>query len=108
VRNFPDRESNFREVLRVLEPGGRYLILEFSRPPIPPVRWFYHAYLRICIPLIGALVAGDRASFVYLNDSIRRFPGPAQLAAELRRAGFSHCSWRNLTFGIVAVHVATK
>ena len=108
VRNFPEREANFREVLRVLKPGGRYLVLEFSRPPLPPVRWLYHAYLRFGIPLIGAAVAGDRASFVYLNDSIRSFPAQARLAAELRRAGFSHCTWRDLTFGIVAVHVAVK
>jgi demethylmenaquinone methyltransferase/2-methoxy-6-polyprenyl-1,4-benzoquinol methylase len=108
VRNFPDRAANFREVLRVLRPGGRYVVLEFSRPPFAPFRWLYHLYLNVGIPTIGALLAGDRESFTYLNRSIRTFPAQAALAAELRAAGFKTVSWRNLTFGIVAVHVAVK
>jgi demethylmenaquinone methyltransferase/2-methoxy-6-polyprenyl-1,4-benzoquinol methylase len=108
VRNFPDRAANFREVLRVLRPGGRYVILEFSRPPFAPFRWLYHVYLNVGIPLIGALLAGDRESFVYLNRSIRTFPRQAVLASELRAAGFTTVTWRNLTFGIVAVHTAVK
>lgn len=108
VRNFPDRAANFREVLRVLKPGGRYLVLEFSRPTFAPWRALYHFYLRTMIPLIGGLVAGDRESFVYLNDSIRSFPEQEALAAELREAGFSNVVWRNLTGGIVAVHLAVK
>ncbi|MDO8963769.1 MAG: bifunctional demethylmenaquinone methyltransferase/2-methoxy-6-polyprenyl-1,4-benzoquinol methylase UbiE [Coriobacteriia bacterium] len=108
VRNFPDRAANFREVLRVLVPGGRYVILEFSRPPFAPWRALYHFYLRTMIPLIGGLVAGDRDSFVYLNDSIRQFPAQEPLAAELRDAGFSNVTWRDMTGGIVAVHVAVK
>jgi demethylmenaquinone methyltransferase/2-methoxy-6-polyprenyl-1,4-benzoquinol methylase len=108
VRNFPDRAANFREVLRVLRPGGRYVILEFSRPPFAPFRWFYHLYLNVGIPLIGGALAGDRESFVYLNHSIRTFPPQAALAAELRAAGFTTVTWRDLTFGVVAVHVAVK
>jgi len=108
VRNFPDRERNFAEVLRVLKPGGRYVILEFSRPPFGPWRGIYHVYLRQAIPLIGGALTGDRAGFVYLNDSIRQFPRQEALAAELRDAGFSAISWTDLTGGIVALHTAVK
>lgn len=108
VRNFPDRAANFREVLRVLKPGGRYLILEFSRPTFAPVRGLYHFYLRTVIPLIGERVAGDRASFVYLGDSIHQFPDQRALADELLAAGFRAVEWRNLTFGVVAIHRAAK
>jgi len=108
VRNLPDREANFREVFRVLKPGGRYVILEFSRPSLAPYRWGYHLYLRAIVPSIGALLASDRESFVYLNDSIRQFPNQAALAAELRAAGFTAISWENRTGGVVAIHTAVK
>jgi len=108
VRNLPERERNFAEVLRVLKPGGRYVILEFSRPPFGPWRGVYHVYLRQAIPAIGGVLTGDREGFVYLNDSIRQFPRQEELAAELRAAGFSAISWDDLTGGIVALHTAVK
>ncbi|NTW28715.1 MAG: bifunctional demethylmenaquinone methyltransferase/2-methoxy-6-polyprenyl-1,4-benzoquinol methylase UbiE [Coriobacteriia bacterium] len=108
VRNLPRRESNFAEALRVLKPGGRYVILEFSRPTFAPWRAVYHVYLRYVIPTIGWLLTGDRAGFVYLNDSIRQFPRQEALAVELRDAGFSAVTWENLTGGIVALHTAVK
>lgn len=108
VRNFPERERNFAEVLRVLTPGGRYVILEFSRPTFAPWRGFYHTYLRHVIPLIGGLLTGDRAGFVYLNDSIRQFPTQSDLAAELKAAGFTDVTWVNMSGGIVALHTAVK
>jgi demethylmenaquinone methyltransferase / 2-methoxy-6-polyprenyl-1,4-benzoquinol methylase len=108
VRNLPDRAANFAEVMRVLKPGGRYVILEFSRPSFAPWRWFYHLYLRLVIPAIGGLLTRDRASFVYLNDSIRSFPAQAALSAELRAAGFTAISWEDRTGGVVAIHVAVK
>lgn len=108
VRNFPERGRNLSEVLRVLKPGGRYVILEFSRPPFAPWRALYHFYLRHAIPLIGGVLTGDRAGFVYLNDSIRQFPVQEALAAELETAGFSAVSWKNMSGGIVALHVGVK
>jgi demethylmenaquinone methyltransferase/2-methoxy-6-polyprenyl-1,4-benzoquinol methylase len=108
VRNLPDREANFREVHRVLKPGGRYVILEFSRPPLAPYRWGYYVYLKTVVPAIGALLAQDRGAFVYLNDSIKQFPRQEGLAAELRAAGFTAISWQNRTGGVAAIHTAVK
>jgi len=108
VRNLPDREANFREVLRVLKPGGRYVILEFSTPAFAPFRALYHFYLRTVIPGLGGMLTGDRASFDYLNESILAFPDQRALAAALSQTGFSSVQWHNLTMGIVAVHVAVK
>ena len=107
VRNLPRREANFHEALRVLKPGGRYLILEFSTPAAL-FRPVYYMYLRTVVPLLGAWFASDPASYRYLSDSIRQFPPQEQLAAELRASGFREVYWRNLMFGVVAIHVATK
>jgi len=108
VRNLTDRMANFREVLRVLKPGGRYLVLEFSRPRSAFFRGVYHIYLRTIVPFFGWLIARDKESYEYLNDSIRAFPDQPTLAAELSKAGFSKVEWKDLTGGIVAVHVCTK
>lgn len=108
IRNLPDRPANLREVLRVLKPGGRYVVLEFSRPGFAPFRAIYHLYLHVIIPALGGRLTGDRESFEYLRDSIRKFPDQASLAAEMRAAGFTAISWQNLTGGIVAIHTALK
>jgi demethylmenaquinone methyltransferase/2-methoxy-6-polyprenyl-1,4-benzoquinol methylase len=107
IRNLPRRDANMREVLRVLKPGGRYLILEFSTPHAA-FRPIYYIYLKTVVPLLGALFASDPASYRYLHDSIRQFPPQTALAQELRDSGFREVYWRDLMFGIVALHVATK
>lgn len=108
LRNFTDRAGNYREVLRVLAPRGRYVVLEFTQPGFAPLRPFYRLYLRQLMPWIGARLAGDRAAFEYLHGSIAAFPDAPALAAEMVAAGFADVQFRKLSMGIVAVHVATK
>jgi demethylmenaquinone methyltransferase/2-methoxy-6-polyprenyl-1,4-benzoquinol methylase len=108
IRNMPDRAAGFRNAFRVLVPGGRYLILEFSSPRDRFFRPLFKFYAGQVIPLLGAVVAGDRASYQYLNDSIMQFPVPERLAAELCEAGFTEVRWIPMLFGAVNLHVATK
>lgn len=108
LRNFSDRRQAMREAARVLEPGGRYVVLEFGTPPNPVWRALYRVYLTHMIPFIGGLVTGDAAGFRYLRDSIKAFPPQDEIAAELREAGFSQVGYENRTGGIVAVYRAVK
>lgn len=108
VRNLARREENFREVRRVLKPGGRYVILEFAEPPSLPFRAAYHTYLATVVPLWGGLLARDPKAYRYLRDSIRAHLDPDQMAEELRGAGFARVEWQALTSGIVTVHLAVK
>ncbi|HEY3445525.1 MAG TPA: bifunctional demethylmenaquinone methyltransferase/2-methoxy-6-polyprenyl-1,4-benzoquinol methylase UbiE [Myxococcales bacterium] len=108
LRNFADRPANYREVRRVLKPGGRYVVLELTHPGFAPFKPVYWLYVRKVLPLFGARIAGDRAAYEYLHDSIQAFPDATALAAELAAHGFSKVEFEKLSFGIVAIHVATK
>lgn len=105
LRNMADRHRSLSELRRILRPGGRLYILEFSQPD----RWFkpiYLFYLRYILPTIAGLVTKDRAAYVYLNETIEQFPGREALAEEIKAAGFSNVTAQGLTFGIVALHEA--
>lgn len=107
IRNVTDRRRALAEILRVLRPGGRLLCLEFSRV-VGPLRHAYELYNRWVIPLIGMLVAGDRAAYRYLVESIQRFPDQQTMCAIIRDAGFVDLHYRNFSFGIAALHVGTR
>ena len=104
LRNVTDIPKALAEARRVLRPGGRYLCLEFSRPPAQALRLAYDAYSFGVIPRIGEWVAKDRAAYQYLVESIRRFPDQQALAALMREAGFNRVGWTNFTGGVAALH----
>jgi len=107
LRNMSDRDRSLREMHRVLRPGGRLYVLEFSQPS-PWFRPLYYFYLRRLLPLVAGAVTGDRAAYVYLNETIEQFPDRNSLAAEISAAGFSQVTARGLTFSTVALHEAAK
>ena len=108
IRNVENRPKAYAEFLRVLRPGGRLTILEFSTPVLPGLKAFYDWYSLRVLPRIGAWISGDGSAYTYLPESIRTFPDQSTLAAELESAGFREVRWTNLTGGIVALHSAVK
>jgi demethylmenaquinone methyltransferase / 2-methoxy-6-polyprenyl-1,4-benzoquinol methylase len=106
IRNVANMPKALGEARRVLKPGGRLMVLEFSRVPNPLLRRAYDAYSFNAIPAMGQMLAGDRASYRYLVESIRRFPDPAAFSALIEQAGFERVTHRSLSFGIAAIHSA--
>ena len=107
LRNMTHKEQALAEMQRVLKPGGKLLVLEFSRVA-PPLAKAYDWYSFSVLPRLGRLVAGDEASYRYLAESIRMHPGQEELKALMRKAGFGHVDYHNLTGGVAALHVAIK
>jgi len=108
IRNVADLDRGLREVHRVLEPGARFVILEFTTPRSAVVRAGYHLYFHNVLPFIGGLISGHGSAYRYLPKSVANFPIEEELAARLRAAGFMDVQWRRLTLGIAAIHVGTK
>ena len=108
IRNVADLDAALREVRRVLRPGARFVILEFSTPRLPLVRGAYLFYFHRILPTIGRLISGHRTAYTYLPRSVANFPETGALAAAMTRAGFRDVSFETLTVGIAAVHVGTK
>jgi len=105
LRNVTDKAAALASMKRVLRPGGRLLVLEFSKPRLAALKPAYDAYSFNILPRLGSIVAGDEASYRYLAESIRMHPDQETLASMIRAAGFDHCRWHNLAGGIVALHL---
>ena len=107
LRNMTGKERALGEMSRVLRPGGRLLVLEFSKVAAPLTK-AYDWYSFKVLPLLGRIVAGDADSYRYLAESIRVHPGPAELKSMMRAQGFGHVDVHRLTGGVVALHVGIK
>jgi demethylmenaquinone methyltransferase/2-methoxy-6-polyprenyl-1,4-benzoquinol methylase len=108
IRNVTRIEDALSEAFRVLKTGGRLMVLEFSQLPNPAMQWAYDRYSFNVIPVMGQVIAGDRDSYQYLVESIRKFPDQETFAQMIRVAGFEQVKYRNLTMGVAALHSGWK
>ncbi|GAM25629.1 hypothetical protein SAMD00019534_088040 [Acytostelium subglobosum LB1] len=108
IRNCTNIDNVLTEAYRVLKKGGRFMCLEFSHVPNPLLHFMYEKYSFNVIPVMGQLIAGDRDSYQYLVESIRKFPKQDEFADKIRRAGFKQVTYKNLTFGVCAIHSGWK
>lgn len=108
IRNFEHREKALKEILRVLKPGGKLVILELSVPSNPVIRWFYKLYFTGILPVIGGKVSGDKAAYRYLPASVLQFPGKKEWMETMRTCGYAGVRHKAFTLGICRMYVGVK
>jgi len=108
IRNVMDMKKGFKEMYRVLKPGGKMMCLEFSKPTSPLFRLLYDYYSLYIIPFLGKSITGCKQAYTHLPESIRTFPSPDELSKILQNIGFLHVKHRKLTNGIAVIHLAKK
>jgi len=108
VRNFENLEKGLAEMLRVVKPGGKIVILEFSRPRKFPFKQFYNFYFKFILPKIGRWVSSDKSAYTYLPESVQAFPDGDQFIQLLSRLGYKNTACKPLTFGISSLYTGTK
>jgi demethylmenaquinone methyltransferase/2-methoxy-6-polyprenyl-1,4-benzoquinol methylase len=107
-RNLASYRKGLVELARVLRPGGKLAILEFSQPPNRAFAAFYNFYSTRILPAVGGAISGSSEAYTYLPESVRKFPGPEELAAQMRECGFDPVTFERLTFGVVALHTGVR
>lgn len=108
LRNLPNFKDGLAEMHRILKPGGKLCVLEFSSPVVPGFRQAFNFYFTRILPRIGGAVSGSRGAYEYLPDSVSKFPDQKGLAAMMRETGFDDVEYLNLTGGIAAIHTGTR
>lgn len=108
LRNLENVETGLGEILRVLKPGGRAAVLEFSRPVVPVFRQAFEFYFHNILPRIGALISGSSGAYTYLPRSVSNFPDQKRLAEIMRSTGFTNVRYHNLSAGIAALHLGER
>jgi len=108
VRNFENLEKGLRDMLRVLKPGGKVVVLEFSKPGKFPMKQLYNFYFKYILPIIGRLISKDKAAYTYLPESVKAFPDGPLFIDILERVGFKETLCKPLTFGISSIYTGIK
>ena len=108
LRNLSNWKDGLRELQRIIKPGGKLVILEFSEPVLPGFRQVYQIYFNNILPKLGGVFSGEQSAYQYLSDSVSKFPNQTKLKKMMSESGFSSVEYRNLTGGVAAIHTGIK